>query len=196
MASPLAPTTHARPPPPLLYSAASALLVQFPGLLGLLALLAWAAADLLAAAWAALHSRPELLQQLAGGHSGLAASLQQALDAEGSLDRATLALLRHALPALPALLLGLLLREGGELVSVLRAGTNPGSRLGRQRGAALRPSATRSRGAPALLLGPQLPSSLSRSTTVMRSISPLSRWTRSCLCQRCPPCCCPAPPSA
>lgn len=102
---------------PLACPAAAALLVQFPGLLGLLAMLAWAAADLLAAAWAALHSRPELLQQLAGAHSGLAASLQQALDAEGSMDRATLALLRHALPALPALLLGLLLREGAELVS-------------------------------------------------------------------------------
>ena len=96
--------------------AAAALLVQVPGLLGLLALLAWAAADLLAAAWAALRTRPEVLQQLAGSRPALANSLQQALDAESSLDHATLALLRHALPALPALLLGLLLGEGSQLV--------------------------------------------------------------------------------
>lgn len=98
-------------------TAAAALLVQFPGVLGLLALLAWAASDLLAAAWAALRTQPEVLQQLGGSRPALAASLQQALDAEASLDHATLALLRHALPAVPALLLGLLLGEGGQLVS-------------------------------------------------------------------------------
>lgn len=92
-------------------------MVQFPGLLGLLALLSWAAADLAAAAWAAMHKRPELLQQLAAAQPALAQSLQQALDAESSVDHASLALLRHALPALPALLLGLLLQEGGALVS-------------------------------------------------------------------------------
>ena len=98
-------------------TAAAALLVQFPGVVGLLALLAWAASDLLAAAWAALRTRPEVLQQLGGSRPALAASLQQALDAEASLDHATLALLRHALPAVPALLLGLLSGEGGQLVS-------------------------------------------------------------------------------
>ncbi|PRW45565.1 hypothetical protein C2E21_6038 [Chlorella sorokiniana] len=95
---------------------AATLLVQFPGVLGLLALLAWAATDLLAAAWAALRTRPEVLQQLGGSRPALAASLQQALDAEASMDHATLALLRHALPAVPALLLGLLLGEGSQLV--------------------------------------------------------------------------------
>lgn len=96
---------------------AAALLVQFPGVLGLLALLAWAAADLAVAAWAALRTRPELLQQLAPVQPGLAQALQQAVDAESQVDPASLALLRHALPALPALVLGLLLQEGGELVS-------------------------------------------------------------------------------
>jgi len=106
---------HVRPALPC--PAAAALLVQFPGVLGLLALLAWAAADLLAAAWAALRMRPEVLQQLGGTRPALASSLQQALDAEASMDHATLALLRHALPAGPALLLGLLLGEGSHLVS-------------------------------------------------------------------------------
>ena len=85
-------------------------------MLGLLALLAWAAADLAAAAWTALRSRPDLLQQLAAARPGAGAALQAAVDAESGLDSATLALLRHALPALPALLLGLLLGEGGTLV--------------------------------------------------------------------------------
>lgn len=100
--------------------------MQFPGLLGLLGLLCWAAADLVGAAWAALRQRHELMQQLAALQPGLAASLQQLLEAEASVDHASLALVRHVLPAAPVLLLGLLLREGRELVSCRRGGVRSG----------------------------------------------------------------------
>lgn len=84
----------------------------FPGLRGLLALLCWAAVEAAGAAWAQLRQRPELLP--AGGP--LTGTVQQLLDAEAALDSATLAYVEHLLPPLPVLLLGLVLREGSELV--------------------------------------------------------------------------------
>ena len=123
--------SRAQPPPPA--CAVAALLAQWPGVVGLVALLLWAACDLAAAAWAALRHRPELLSELSAARPGAAAALQQAMDAEAALDHATLALMRAALPALPAALLGLLLGEGGKLVSraaaegwVRRAGAGRG----------------------------------------------------------------------
>ncbi|KAL4425059.1 hypothetical protein ABPG77_001837 [Micractinium sp. CCAP 211/92] len=91
---------------------AATLLVLFPGLRGLLALLCWAAVEAAGAAWAQLRQRPELLP--AG--APLTAPVQQLLDAEAALDSATLAYVEHLLPPLPVLLLGLVLREGSELV--------------------------------------------------------------------------------
>lgn len=92
--------------------AAAALLVQFPGVLGLLVLLGWAAADACTAVWGQLRQRPDLLTQLPAS-AGLVRGLSEA---EGALDSATLAYVQHLLPPLPLLLLGLLLREGRELV--------------------------------------------------------------------------------
>ncbi|KAL4422328.1 hypothetical protein ABPG75_008525 [Micractinium tetrahymenae] len=91
---------------------AAALLVLFPGLRGLLALLCWAAMEAATAAWAQLRQRPELLP----AEAPLAGAVRQLLDAEGALDGATLSYLEHLLPPLPMLLLGLVLREGSELV--------------------------------------------------------------------------------
>lgn len=105
-----------RLPPPALLAAAAALLAQFPGAVSLLALVCWAAADLASAAWAALRTRPDLLQQLSAVRPGTGAVLQQAVDAEAALDSGTLALMRHALPAIPVLLLALALGEGRTLV--------------------------------------------------------------------------------
>lgn len=102
------PDAHAR--------AVAALLAQWPGVAGLVCLLLWAACDLAGAAWAALRHRPELLSELSARRPGAAGALQQAMDAEAGLDHATLALMRAALPALPAALLGLLLGEGAKLV--------------------------------------------------------------------------------
>lgn len=92
--------------------AAAALLALFPGLRGLLALLCWAAVDAAGAAWAQLRRRPELLP----AEAPLAGPVRQILEAEAALDGATLAYLEHLLPPLPVLLLGLVLREGSELV--------------------------------------------------------------------------------
>lgn len=98
------PACHPPHPP-----AVAALLVLFPGMFGLAALLCWAAVELSTAAWTQLRQQPELL-----GQEG---ALRQLLDAESSLDAATLAYVQHLLPPLPMLLLGLVLREGSELVS-------------------------------------------------------------------------------
>lgn len=102
------------PHPPFSLLAAAALLAAFPGLRGLLALLCWAGVDAAGAAWAQLRQRPELLP----AEGTLSAPLRQLLDAEGALDAATLAYLEHLLPPLPVLLLGLVAREGSELVRV------------------------------------------------------------------------------
>lgn len=91
---------------------AAALLAAFPSLRGLLALLCWAGVDVAGAAWAQLRQRPDLLP----AEGPLSAPLRQLLDAEGGLDAATLAYLEHLLPPLPVLLLGLVAREGSELV--------------------------------------------------------------------------------
>ena len=91
--------------------------MQFPGVLGLLGLLAWTAAEAVGASWAQLRQRPDLAAELAAAQQGVGGLLSQLLDAEASLDAASLALVRHILPLLPFALLGLLLREGRELVS-------------------------------------------------------------------------------
>ena len=93
------------------------LVVQWPGVLGMLALLAWTVVEAAAASWKQLVQRPELAAQLAPGQQRLAGGLAQLAEAEAGLDPATLAFMQHALPPLPVLLLGLVLQEGAELVS-------------------------------------------------------------------------------
>lgn len=93
--------------------------MQFPGLLGLLGLLTWTAAEAVTAAWAQLRQRPDLTAQLAAAQGGGGALLSQLLEAEGALDGSSLALVQHLLPMLPMLLLGLVMREGQQLVRVL-----------------------------------------------------------------------------
>ena len=107
------PACHACLPAPAVVT----LVVQWPGVLGLLALLAWTVVEAAAAGWKQLVQRPELAAQVAPGQQRLAGGLAQLAEAEAGLDPATLAFMQHALPPLPVLLLGLVLQEGAELVS-------------------------------------------------------------------------------
>lgn len=87
---------------------------ESPGAAGFFSLLLWAAAEGVSHLWTFCTLRPHLLVQLLGERRGEA--LQGVVEQEQALDPATLVFLRHALPLLPLLVLGLAMGEGSEML--------------------------------------------------------------------------------